>query len=244
MIIRKTPWEDRNFGLSTVEVVLEESDSCVSVRDNIQDLSEAFRIVRTPVQRIDLSEMLSELGFYFSEALFRLRADVSRLSLVSRIELENRRLELSTASLGELEIVRDAVLGSLFENDRISLDPSMLSNFSAIRYWNWICDELEQGGEVKLLKSPSRPLGFFVIRTTENQVVHVALSGSFVEGNKASAGLALQHAVICACDERGASSVDSRVSSNNLQALRANLAAGYEIVGCEYTFTYRDTSVR
>lgn len=226
-----------------MEVVLEESDSCVSVRDNIQDLSEDFRVVRTPVQRIDFAEMLSELGFYFSEALFRLRADVTRLSSISRNELRSRRLELSTATFSELEIVRDAVLGSLFETDRISLDPSMLSNLSAIRYWNWICDELEQGGEVKLLKSSSRLLGFFVIRATENQVVHVALSGSLIGGERASAGLALQHAVIHACDERGASGVDSRVSSNNLKALRANLAAGYEIIGCEYVFTYRAASV-
>jgi len=172
------------------------------------------------------------------------KADISRLSIVSRNELRNRRLELSTASQDELEIVRDAVLRSLFEDDRISLDPSTLSNLSASRYWNWICDELERGGEVKLLKSPSRLLGFLLIRTTENQGVHVALSGSFVESERASAGLALQHAVIYACDERGASSVDSRVSSNNLKALRANLAAGYEITGCEYVFTYRDASVR
>lgn len=244
MIVRKTPWEDRNLGLSTVEVILEEGDSRISVKEQLRDLNEDFRVVRTPIQRIDLSEALSELGFYFSEALFKLRADVARLSLFSGEELRKRKLEIATASTSEKNTVRDAVLSSLFQDDRISQDPSRLSRLSASRYWNWICDELELGGELKLLKSPSRTLGFFLIRIAENDVVHVALSGSLVSDERASAGLALQHAVIKACHELGASSVDSRVSSNNLKALRANIAAGYVITGCEYVFTYRGIRVQ
>ena len=237
MKVRSTPWDDHNLGVSTIEVRIEALDAIMEINRVISSLVENFQIIRVPTSRLDVNLLLSRLGFYFSESLFRLDANVNSLGQSALGQVAKRDVTIEAADKNHLENLRKEILGLLFRSDRISLDPSELRSRSGIRYWNWICDEIARGATVRILRSPKRELGFFTFRKLNDQSAEVALSGTFGDKTSPTAGLLLQNAILETCYRENVRLLKSSISSNNISAIRVCLAAGYEIVDCEYVFT-------
>ena len=237
MIVRETPWDDRNLGLSSCEITVAGTDCDDDVITGTITCRGVYGycLVKFPQKRIALAHRLEQEGFRFLEAQLDLHKNLLRPFPVAPF------LEKS-AEAGICRRITDqndceALFGKIagvFDSDRIFLDPVFGADISAERYRNWIRNSFEKPEyHCVWICAGDVPVGFFFMEE-KGDAADSSLSGLFAEfKNKGFGPLAVSTHIGYALS-LGKKKLVTRVSLNNIESLRMHLAFGYEVSHANY----------
>ena len=230
-------WEKRNLGVTAKEVTLDLGDT-VDGLDELFELDSEYTVVRVPVGCVDLMFKLNDLGYRFIETMLNIQH--GHKDVGSGLDRITKRIAESITyfemSDNELEELRRQLRGGIFYTDRISLDPEFSAAKAAERYIGWIGDLQSQGGNVFKCVLSGEIFGYFTSKIDGSNVNRVDNVGVYKNYENAGLGVGLVNASIRHACEAGAKMTVSSVSSNNIPALKANLAAGYVITSSQYIY--------
>jgi len=221
-------WEERNFGVTTQELIIDVSDDADSINSGIDNLTAQYQVVKLPPEQIANSNIFASRGFSFIESIIHIDTDITGWGK----ELPNYKI----MSESERDTMLGYIVSGMFHTDRFSLDPFFPKEKVANRYKNVVFDEIERGAVLIGLLYKNDIVGFDLIKKTDESVYVCTLAGIYppFQGMKLSGlmvGCGLSYV-----EDNGSGKIYTGISSNNIASLRAHLQAGYKINSITYIF--------
>lgn len=218
-------WEKRNLGVDTKELVCEMSDALLDVKEQIQQLSAKYMVVKVPSERTDLSEFVQKAGFYYVEDLIEVTHDLHE---TVRNPLHQRLYDsMSYRRMNEEDVQQlyKEIQAGLFETDRISKDMEFGKEKAARRYENWIKDMISQGAVPYVILYKEEPAGFIILQSKDKKTYTSVLGGGYEKFRSSGLGIVQKEQEIV--KKLGGKRVVTHVSSNNPSQLKALMLNGY-----------------
>lgn len=225
MQIIEAVWEKRNLGVDTVEVEIDANDLCEDVMQQLRYLKNQYIVLKVDSGCSDISENVQNIGYRFVEDIITLEHDlheIKRSSLYQRLYDAASYTKMDDDDYAEL--LRE-VNNNLFENDRISKDSHFEKEKTNIRYLNWIKDLKEKEAGFYKISYKSEAAGFVILQTKDGKEYISILGGAYAKFRKRGTGIIQKEQAIV--KKLGGKCVKSRVSSNNVNQLRALIVNGY-----------------
>ena len=222
-------WEERNFGVTTQELVIEESDAAEDIARGIGGLTAGYQVVKLPSSGIKDAHIVESKGFSFIEAIIHVDADKESWGR------EFPKYKILSESEKD-EMLEHIATGAFVGNDRFSLDPFFPKDKVIDRSKNVVFDEIGRGAAIIGLLDDAGVVGFTIVRKTgEREYVNI-FDGIYppYRGRKLS-GLLLG-CVLAYIEDEGGGRLYSGVSSNNTASLRTHIKAGYNPTGVTYVY--------
>ncbi|MCL2222326.1 MAG: GNAT family N-acetyltransferase [Oscillospiraceae bacterium] len=237
MKIVDATWEKRNLGVLAKEVTLDIGDT-VSDLEQLNRLNSEYTVIRVPAGSVELMFKLEDMGYRFIETIINIQHNHKDIGstldrITKRIADSITYFEMNETELSELW---QELRGGIFYTDRISLDPAFSVDKAAERYIGWMSDLLSQGGKVLGCIFKDDIFGYFTSKIDAGNVNRVDNIGIYKNYENAGLGVALVNASIRYAQNEGAKMTVSSISSNNMPALKANLAAGYSVTSAQYIY--------
>ena len=237
MKIIDATWEKRNLGVAAVEIDLDTSDTVADL-ESIRDLDCEYSVARVPTGCVELMFELEDMGYRYIETMLSIQHDLKNIGM-SLNSVAKRVMDCITyAEMSEVELIelRIQLKSGIISTDRVFLDPAFCLYKSANRYIGWISDILAQGGRAYKSVLGEKVFGFFVSGIDVHRVNHVYILGTYKDYENAGLGVCLINASIRQAYEFEATKSVSDISTNNISAIKANLAAGYQITSARYIY--------
>ncbi|MFB7814956.1 hypothetical protein ACFC0X_12270 [Paenibacillus chitinolyticus] len=226
-------WEKRNFDKKVLEIELDANDSTDCLAELQNDYADyEYIVTKVPKRRMDLVHGLEEAGFRFMETQMEMTMNLTKLSKPSRFtKAISDHIQFQTVeTIERLEEMLSRIDEDLFVTDRVSLDPELGIGLAHKRYVNWIRDGFLSGDALiieAILKS--KKIGFFYFTKRNDKAIHAVLVSVYNNSRRRGVGLSFLEEIRSWLAEAGYTKAVTRVSSNNIEALRANLFVGFEI---------------
>jgi len=238
MRIIDATWEKRNLGVIAKEINIDIKDTATGL-EQIRGLDFEYSVVRVPVGCVEIMCKLEDMGYHYIETLLDIQHNHKNISFPINNVAMRIMDSITYAEMSEVELTElwNQIKLGVFETDRVSLDPAFSQESSANRFICWIGDEITRGGKVYKCVLNKRIFGFFVNRIDTQRVNYVCNLGIYKEYENAGLGMCLIASSIRQAIEVGARKSISAVSTNNISAIKANLAAGYQITSARYIYT-------
>lgn len=231
-------WEKRNLGVITKEIDLDISDTPADL-EQLHELDFEYAVVRVPAGCIDLMFKLEDMGYRYIETMLNVQHDLRNIDatfnrITKRVADSITYTEMNEKELSELW---KQLSQGIFTTDRISLDPAFAPGKSANRYIGWIGDEISCDSKAYICSLEGKQFGYFISKLYAEKVCYIVNIGLYKEYENSGIGVCLVNASIRQAIEAGAKIVvGGSISSNNIPAIKANLAAGYRIVSAQYIY--------
>ncbi|MBE6908523.1 MAG: hypothetical protein E7474_02800 [Ruminococcaceae bacterium] len=239
MWIQETPWEQKNLGVASSAVFhFDGNDDPAAVTETVKNQDYIYQEAVIPMNRIDIVNGLLAGGFRFAEvAIAQSMKPVCELP-----EAYQRHLHEFTfhpADENEIKQIYDAVDGgSVFQTDKISLNPRFGPAVAARRYGNWIREEIaNRGARPYIISYGDEAAGFSVMKTDDKGTVTGLLSGLMSTSRFPGFGVYLGYYMIEVAKANKAKRIVAHVSSNNPSVIKANQLLGYQIENMNYLLT-------
>lgn len=230
-------WEKRNLGVDVAEFEINGDEPISEIKKSITENEKNYNYVKVPIEKMNLYNLMSELGYSFVEESFHLFHDLKTIpinSLHKRISDCVSSLPMDDSDIDELF---SEIRKGMFRTDRIALHPDFGIEKANLRYINWIKDELDRGTEVYKLKYKNDNIGFFVYKEIDNGVYYPFLAGMYQKYINSGLGINIVIKPIQETIRRNGRCNFTYVSSNNTASLMSNIAFGYRICGTSAVFT-------
>jgi GNAT superfamily N-acetyltransferase len=242
MIVKETPWDDRNLGLATREISVAESDAdadVLSALEFVSALNDSYSVIKIPPKKTSLIHSLEKQGFRFLEAQADIHKNLKDGFLppyLSKIADAGSSVRIETPEDCEKLLSR---INGVFDSDRICLDPFFGEKISALRYKNWIRDCFgKKEYHLALVRAAGTDVGFFFLKENDEAAADSALAGLFPEFKQQGYGPLIISTHLNYARSLGKKKLVTRVSLNNTESLRMHLAFGYEIAQSHYVMRY------
>jgi hypothetical protein len=230
-------WEKRNLGIDCKEIIIEKTDTI----DDIQEIKNLLQpnqylVVKVPSGLFEANIFLSELGFTFIESILSLNLNVKDAILTplqKRLNNEINYLEIEPSGLDKLYT---EIKNGLFSTDRIILDPKFTADKSALRYLNWIKDELKNESKVFNISYKGTEIGFFILKKINEYTYYPFLSGLYENYTNSGLGFAVVRKPIEEIQKKSGKIVFTNISTNNQQALKTAFQQGFNIINIQNIF--------
>jgi hypothetical protein len=218
MRIINTPWEERNTGLKSCEIVFERGDTLKDYLEAGIEDSYEFSVVKIPVGNLKLVHQLEDIGYKYLENQLVLTFDTDQ---VESIDTKWSRLlegfscrQISTGE--ELDNVLTEVHQNMFETDRFSLDPFWKTGLSSERYTNWITDLFNSGTtQIYIIKKNNLDVGFYSVKRESETVNSCPIAGIYNRYKSSGYIFVLTWFWLIISREMGYIKLTTMVSSNN-----------------------------
>jgi hypothetical protein len=224
-------WEKRNLGIDTKEIVVSASDSISDLIETIQsfsNISQLYIVVKIPTGIPEYIQFLIEQGFCFVESLFEVSLNVKSAcvpdilkkfdSLLSYHQLNNET---------EMERLKNEIKKGIFVSDRIALNPQFGTKIAAVRYINWINDEIAKGAKVFEIIYKTTPIGFFALKRLAENEYDNFLGGMYVNQENFGYGFSILSKSIEEVKKQHGKSITTHISSNNIKVMRLYFQFGF-----------------
>jgi len=233
-------WEKRNLGIETKEIVLSISDSLSDIETVLDRLpsEKQYVVIKIPVGKPDFIKYLTKKGFCFVESLFEVSLSVADFQIPKALkkfdEMLSYRKLTTTEDLIQLEI---EIKKGIFSSDRIALDANFGIDISAIRYVNWLKDEVQKGSEVFEILCKEKPIGFFALKDLSDGKYDNFLAGMYRNEANIGFGFSILSKPIIELHNRDAKYYVTHISSNNLAVMRLYFNFGFSPTDIVYIMT-------
>jgi len=218
-------WEKRNLGVSTIEIICEQGDSCEDIDKAIDENVAEYYVCKIPTHIPHLSEYIQKCGFVYIEDQIEVLHDLhesTRNSLQQRLYDSVSYREMTSEDIEQLLLEIDY---GMFDSDRISLDSHFITGVAKRRYTNWVNDLLRQGAIPYVMMYKGEPSGFIILQTKDGKSYTSVLGGAYEKFRKSGLGIVQKEQEIV--KKIGGKSVNTNVSSNNPNQLKALCMNGY-----------------
>jgi hypothetical protein len=237
-------WEQRNLGVSCVEVAIETNDTVADVKDRLPQLSAQYLVIKVPAGRSDVMFQLSEMGYAFIEASIRVSKQVAHLGLSGIQQRLADSVGHALMEENDFQELRGEIRNGMFDTDRICLDPRFTKDQAARRYIGWIEDEVTRGSQVYKLLYKGQSIGFFTMKDLGAGVYYPFLAGMYANYRHSGLGFTITYKPLCEIAARGGKLLSTYISTNNDKAVRIHASLGFSFDHTAYVYVkHNDTSV-
>jgi len=233
-------WEKRNLGVDTKEIILSNSDSLLDIEGFLNSLSseKQYLVAKIPIGKPDFIKLLTDNGFYFVESLIEISLRVADFQLPKSLQkIDEMIIYRKLTSKEDFEKLEIEMKKGIFLTDRIALDSNFGIDISALRYVNWLQDEVQRGGEVFEVLYKEKPVGFFALKDLSNGKYDVFLGGLYKNESAMGLGFSILSKEIIELQKRQAKLYVTHISSNNLAIIRLFVNLGFSPVNIVYVMT-------
>lgn len=227
-------WEQRNLGVSCLEVVFDTTDTINNTHEAIRQLDGDYVVAKVPVPRVDLLTHLQSEGYAMVEVVLRIKMRLREVDFPRLYERYERYLSFRSAQDDDVRRVMSEIQAGVFATDRISLDPHFTPVQAANRYRHWIEDELNRNSKAYITMYKSEDIGFSILRNEGEGRFNGLFGALYLEKKNSALGFAVGWGNIIKAKELGGTIIETAVSTNNLAALKMNLSIGYEVADVFY----------
>lgn len=234
MKITDAYWEKRNLGVETTEVEIELQDEINEVRRQLERIKSSYCVIKVPSECMDIVGAVQKEGFMYIEDMILVSHDLHE---VVRSKMHQRLYEATAyrrMNEQDIEQLFDEVQQGMFANDRITNDGAFTKEQAARRYRNWIADLIAQGAEPYVVLYKDDPAGFVILKELDAGIYDSVLGGGYQKYRKSGMGIIQKEQEIV--KRLGGKAVQTRVSSNNLNQLKALILNGYVPKKIEHVF--------
>ena len=237
MLVKQTPWEQRNLGVSSsAEFMIEPNDTWDAVCSALEKSGEAYQVMHIPSGNTDVLLHAQDAGFRVLETNIRisrkLKDNVEMPRIYQRFE---PFLSCSLASPEEKAIVLDAIRsGEMFTTDKVERDPVFGLAAAGNRYAYWTNDILEQGAELLIIKYKEEMIAFDICVTLDHNTANAFLGGVLPSYADKGLGFAPIFMITKHAAEKGFRKIVTGVSSNNLPILKLHEMFSYQVEEISY----------
>ena len=228
-------WEERNLGIKSVEFVVESGDAETVIAD-ILKAEARYNVAKLPVNKPKLTALLQENGYRFIECLLNFSHDLSKEKIAAAKLLSNAGVTYAPANKADLAEIFAEIDKELFNTDRIYNDAQFKKELAAIRYKNWINDELSRGAIVYELIFQGESIGFFALQKMRNDIFDPFLLGLFNAYKGKGFGRSMAFNALSESALLGARGISTHISSNNPVNIKVYKSLGYDVSGVKYVF--------
>jgi hypothetical protein len=137
--------------------------------------------------------------------------------------LSYRQLNDKT-EIGRLE---NEIKKGIFISDRIALNSQFGIEKAAVRYMNWINDEVVKGAKVFEIIYKTTPIGFFTLKCLAENKYDNFLAGMYVNQENFGYGFSILSKSIEEVKKQHGKSITTHISSNNIEVMRLYFQFGF-----------------
>lgn len=240
MKIIETPWEKRNLGVTSVNFIIEKTDTLDNLGERILNNKDyQYQTVKLPVNMMDIHDKLNKSGFKFIEGKFELTCNLRKMSFPEELVPIVDRLKYHQITRNEeLELLYNKIKDGLFDTDKIAVDPKFGKEMSGIRYYNWTKDEIDSKKSIPYIAYYNEePVGFFVIKKINDKIAYSLLGAIFNKEAYGGYGIALVYYGAIEAKKMGMQKIITEISTNNISSLRIHIPIGYNIKSMYYVMS-------
>ncbi len=229
-------WEQRNLGVSTIEVTAAPDDTADDLAAALADLDAQYQVVKVPAGNAAMMQLLHAQGFSFIETSMGVEHNLKPPEIPPIVRRLADAVTVREIDPGDLAAVTDRLHAGMFDTDRVYLDPHFTAGQAATRYTNWIGDEVARGAAMYEALHNGQPIGFYIFREGQRRTGLSALSGLYDKVNTPGMGLVLLYLIIEEARARHLARISSHISSNNPAVVNTHVALGFKIVRLHYVY--------
>jgi hypothetical protein len=237
MKINDAFWEKRNLGVSCTEILIEKEDpiELLDEKSSIFDSAE-YVVVKVPVARFDISEYLTKKGFMFMEGSINFHLNLKEATLTSLQQRLNGVVNYAEMNSDDLGQLYDEIKKGLFKSDRIILDSHFTGDQAAMRYINWIKDELAKTTQVFKILHKDQAIGFFTFKEIGEHIFYPFLAGMYEKYALSGLGFTTLSKPIEEAKKRNGKFISTYTSTNNPSVVRVHTQQGFTIKELQYVY--------
>lgn len=230
-------WEERNLGVTCLELRMQTRDSISDIRDIYSNITEKqYMVVRIPSERFDLVQLFQQKGYQYAETAVTLEHHLKRASIPDRILRVYEKCTWERMNGEDLCQLSEEIYKNIFKTDRVYTDAAFTPYQAAQRYDFWIKDLVSRGEVPYKVMYAGETIGFFLYQEIEKGIFDGLLAASYHAFEGSGMGCCIQYAGIQSAAGRGGHKYLGHVSAGNPAALKSVLSIGFQIKSVEYIF--------
>lgn len=235
MIIKETPWEKRNLGVSSSAEFYVGKDEVLDSDNVIRNTQFEYQVLHIESGNSKALILAQDNGFRLIEMNIQLTRDLDTVEIPFIYKRYESVLDFRYADHTEIESILSTVAdGKMFLTDKVALDPFFSTKKAGERYAKWGRDVINSGGITVIATYKGKPIGFEIYQEREQKCINF-IGGIYPEFENKGLGFAPLYAELLSQRERGNKSVQTGVSSNNLPVIRVHEMLGFKINSLSYS---------
>jgi len=234
--IIQAKWEKRNLGINCLQIHVKNTDSAEQLSSVLKKYSEQYMVVKLPILRMDLYDLLLREQYCFIETMFHLENNITEYCIDMRKEHSANQMSYTLNSCDSEKRIRSEIENGMFNTDRISIDGYFNAKQTAKRYMGMIYDETLKGAELMEFFFQNEAFGFSCLRQITKECYYQSLVGLYPKYHNKGLGFAIAYLPIMELRRRGALKLTTGVSSNNFASLYTHLHNAFLPTNIEYVF--------
>ncbi len=229
-------WEQRNLGVQTKEIVIEENDRLELVKNELRNIEAEYMVVKIPAGKMDFMFFAENLGYHYIESIIHVTKKLDNIELPSLYSRVNQQVEYGLMNEEEKEELFIEIKKGLFYTDRISLDDFFSEEQASNRYIGWISDELERGSQLFKLTYKNEIVGFFALKELENHVFYPFLAGIYPQYQNGPLGTVFNYKTLIEAKRQNGKKISTYISTNNSNVIRMHVLYNYQFENIQYVY--------
>lgn len=225
-------WEKRNLGVTTLEICLEKDDNPDEFIEALEKSYYDYYVVKLTTEAIGFSTLLTKKGFVFVEAINHIYHDLDLRPLTGAKKEIVENTDFQKVEHNEMQFIFDNILKGMFNTDRISLDPEFGKDKAAVRYVNWIEDEISNGAEIYKFIYKNNNIGFIGFKQVNENDYHNFIAGIYSYYLGKGLSINMTYKLVDEVIKRNGKKLTTDISSNNIASLKSRINNGFNY---EYT---------
>lgn len=236
---RSTPWDQASLGIATAEILdltgaSAELPALLARFDAVcAERAVGLAITRIPATDRAAKLALQEAAWRFVETSHPLRLEPIPADLTTLGPIGRRRVPVERATVTDLPAL-SAIATAAFDHSRFHEDPRVHRDRARARHAGWIADTFARGDECLVHRDRAGAIVALMTYRIRGDAVALYLGGTR-PGSELAAPM-FWTGVLADLRDRGARTIDTRVSAANLGAMRLHLALGFVALGCDLGF--------
>ena len=225
MKIVNAVWEQRNLGVTTTEIMIEDNDTPDLVEEQLSVIESGYSVVKVPSEMGDILKTVQTKGYTFIEDMIHVEHDLHEIKMNSILKRLYEKTSYREMNDADFEQLQSEIEKGMFDNDRISNDSFFAKGTSAKRYLNWTRDLRSKEAKFYVITYGDEGAGFVVLEKKDEKTYYSVLGGGYEKYRRSGLGIIQKEPEITR--ELGGKRLVTSVSSNNVNQLRALIMNGY-----------------
>lgn len=229
-------WEQRNLGVTCVEVAVEPGDSVAALRDALTTRTVQYAVVKLPAGRVDAMFALTELGFTFIEGLINVTWKLGPIELPKLQQRLDDGVGYALMDNDDQDQLWRELRSGIHDTDRVAIDPRFSKEKAGERYVGWIQDELARGTDVFKMTLKGNAVGYFTMKHLGDGVYYPFLGGMYQSHRNSGLGFLVAHKPKHELVKRNGKQISTYISTNNEPTIRMHVAHGFHFGQVTYVY--------
>ena len=228
-------WEKKNLDVDTLEIICDSNDSEKDLVETLESVHQPYIVLKIAYDNNQLMLKAQEMGFQLIENSISLSAETKDLVYTPLQErFINNTLFKEADEEDKENVLRNVKNGTIYQTDRIAVDPFFSKKIAGNRYYNWMRQLIEDDAKLSVIYYKDNVVAFAINKRIDDKTYEAVLGGCMPDYKNKGLGFLSVYATTHSIKLQGGTKIVTHVSSNNLPVLKLHLENGFKITNMEY----------